>query len=179
MKKGFTLIELLVVIAILAILATVIVLVLNPAELLRQARDSNRISDLGSLNSAISLFLADVATSTWNSGNYCTASTSSFPGGGTCNTVSSSTAVNGTGWIPINFSAISSGSPLAKLPLDPINDTVNFYAYKASSTMGKYKLYANMESSKFSSTGGSDVESNNKDGGNVSNWYEIGSDMTL
>jgi len=177
-RKGFTLIELLVVIAILAILATVVVLVLNPAELLRQARDSNRISDLGSLHSAISLFLADVTTSTWVSGLRCTAATTTPPGGGTC-TVSTSTAINGTGWVPINFSAISSGSPLGKLPIDPVNDSVNFYAYRASTSMGLYKLYANMESAKFSSGGGSDVESNNKDGGNVSNWYEIGSDMTL
>ena len=34
MKKGFTLIELVIVIGILAILATVVVLVLNPAQLL-------------------------------------------------------------------------------------------------------------------------------------------------
>ena len=45
-KKGFTLIELLIVIAIIAILAVVVVLVLNPAELLRQSRDSQRLSDI-------------------------------------------------------------------------------------------------------------------------------------
>ena len=52
--KGFTLLELLIVIGILAILAGVVVLVLNPAELLRQARDSQRISDLSTMRSAIS-----------------------------------------------------------------------------------------------------------------------------
>jgi prepilin-type N-terminal cleavage/methylation domain-containing protein len=41
--KGFTLIELLIVIAILAILATAVVLVLNPAQILAQARDAQRI----------------------------------------------------------------------------------------------------------------------------------------
>ncbi len=56
--KGFTLIELLIVIAILAILATAVVLVLNPAQILAQARDSQRISDLSSVKSAIALYLA-------------------------------------------------------------------------------------------------------------------------
>jgi len=61
-RKGFTLIELLIVIAIIAVLSVVVILSLNPAELLRQARDSNRISDMATLKSAISLYLADVAS---------------------------------------------------------------------------------------------------------------------
>ena len=56
MKKGFTLLELLIVIGILAILATVLIAVINPAELLRRARDTQRLSDLDALRSAISLF---------------------------------------------------------------------------------------------------------------------------
>ena len=63
-RKGFTLIELLVVIAIIAVLAVVVVLTLNPAELLRQARDSNRLSDFATMKSAISLYATDVATTT-------------------------------------------------------------------------------------------------------------------
>jgi len=58
MKKGFTLLELLIVIAILAVLSSAIVLVLNPAQLLAQARDSQRLSDLSSLHSAIALYLS-------------------------------------------------------------------------------------------------------------------------
>ncbi|MDD4931154.1 MAG: prepilin-type N-terminal cleavage/methylation domain-containing protein, partial [Candidatus Colwellbacteria bacterium] len=44
--KSFTLVELLIVIAILAVLAAAVVVVLNPAELLAQARDSQRSTDL-------------------------------------------------------------------------------------------------------------------------------------
>ncbi len=58
-NSSFTLIELLVVIAILAILAVVVVVVINPSELLKQARDSTRLSDLQTLNKAIALFQAD------------------------------------------------------------------------------------------------------------------------
>ena len=54
-KRSFTLIELLVVIGILAILATIVVLVINPAERLAQTRDSKRLHDLKILQSAINL----------------------------------------------------------------------------------------------------------------------------
>ncbi|HEY4525527.1 MAG TPA: prepilin-type N-terminal cleavage/methylation domain-containing protein, partial [Candidatus Paceibacterota bacterium] len=49
-RKSFTLIELLIVIAIVAILSTVVIITLNPAELLRQSRDSVRLSDLSLMN---------------------------------------------------------------------------------------------------------------------------------
>jgi len=59
MKKGFTLIELLVVIAIVAVLATAVVVILNPAQLVRQGRDANRISDLAAIHSALALYLSE------------------------------------------------------------------------------------------------------------------------
>src|SRR5690348_2992329 len=132
-RKGFTLIELLVVIAIIAVLAVVVILSLNPAELLRQARDSNRVSDMATLKSAIALFQADVATSSVSAlGTYsvlyadsasAAAATSTYIGSPTgawgfattsVSTLTSSTSrnVDGTGWIPVNFTAISSGSPI-------------------------------------------------------------------
>lgn len=185
--KGFTLIELLIVIAVLAILSTAVVLVLNPAEILRQGRDSTRLSDLAALNNAISLFLTDVSTTTWNVNSYCTATTTGLPGGGACLLVTS-TAVNGSGWVPVNFGAISVGSPLSKLPIDPLNGAAAngtacygvvsgcFYVYKPSSTAvsgyGHYKLMANLESTKYIPKGATD-------GGIVSDWYEFGSDLSF
>ncbi len=53
-SSAFTLIELLVVIAVIAILSVVVVLSLNPGELLRESRDTTRISDLDTLNRALS-----------------------------------------------------------------------------------------------------------------------------
>src|SRR5690348_13507790 len=128
--KGFTLIELLVVIAIIAILSIVVILTLNPAELLRQSRDSNRISDLSVTKSAISFYLASVTSPALNSPagvattsavcymdtTLANATTSlncgvffqSMTGGAVSSTnYSLSTAVDGTGWIPINFSTSS------------------------------------------------------------------------
>lgn len=53
-SKGFTLLELLIVIAILAVLASVTVIVINPAELLARARDSQRMGDIAAINTALS-----------------------------------------------------------------------------------------------------------------------------
>ncbi|MEK7110770.1 MAG: prepilin-type N-terminal cleavage/methylation domain-containing protein, partial [Patescibacteria group bacterium] len=109
--KGFTLIELLVVIGIVVVLSVVVLLTLNPAQLLRQARDSTRVSDLGTLKSALALYLADVTTPFIGTTTICYAHTSSsvtaagcgyFLGTGTTST-SASTVVTGTGWIPVNF----------------------------------------------------------------------------
>src|SRR3989344_9177132 len=57
-RKGFTLIELLIVIGIIGILAAAVIVVLNPAELLAQARDGTRLSDTDSVTSAINLYIA-------------------------------------------------------------------------------------------------------------------------
>ena len=184
--RGFTLIELLVVIAILAVLAVAVVVVLNPAELIKQARDTTRISDLAALNSAIALYLADYASPAIGTVAYCT-SGSTGKGGGTCATTTS-TVVTGAGWVTIIFTNISSGSPLARLPMDPNNGSTNcgadaaacFYEYMpGGNTLLTYELDASMESVKYASGGGSDVESNTKDGGSNNDAYEIGSDPGL
>lgn len=51
--KGFTLIELLVVIAILGILAAAVLVAINPGKRTRQAQDSKRKNDVGSLSTEL------------------------------------------------------------------------------------------------------------------------------
>ncbi len=183
-QKGFTLIELLVVIAIVAVLSVVVILTLNPAELLKQARDSNRVSDLSTIKSAVSLYLADGQT-TWGMGMttcYATTSTVGTRCGGyfgtqITTTTTAGAAVNGTGWVPVNFAAISSGAPFSLLPVDPINNGTYFYGFAATSTYNAFKLAANMESIRYSNGGSGDVETT--DGGTVTTVYETGSMLTL
>ena len=182
---GFTLIELLVVIGIVVILSVVVILTLNPAELLRQARDSTRFSDLSTLKSGIALYLADAPAplSLGTQGTVCYVASSSnvssisTPGcggrftGGTINW-SSSLAVNGIGWVPINFTAVNSGAPLSALPVDPVNNATNFYGYRvATSALMTYELNADLESSKYT-IGNQNYETT--DGGNSSTVYEVG-----
>jgi hypothetical protein len=87
-------------------------------------------------------------------------------------TASNYLKVDGTGWVPVNFSAISSGAPMGNLPDDPINNATYFYAYAASTTGSTYEIDANMESSKYASGGAGDIE--NTDGGNSATVYEVG-----
>ena len=54
-NTSFTLIELLVVIGILAILTAAVIIILNPAEYLKQTRDVTRMNDLTSINQALSV----------------------------------------------------------------------------------------------------------------------------
>lgn len=58
-REGFTLIELLVVIGSIGILAALVILAINPAEMQRKARDATRMSDLTNLRKAIELALAN------------------------------------------------------------------------------------------------------------------------
>ena len=192
--KGFTLIELLVVVAILAILSVVVILTLNPAQMLKQARDSQRLSDMATLKSAISLYLQDVSTLSIGSSATCYGSAPATPAGVGCGsrmsasdatvtttTAASSTSVGGAagnGWIPINFTAISSGAPIGSLPIDPVNNATYFYSYATNASPNyQFEINSDMESTRYAASGTSDVEST--DGGTNTAVYEVGTSLSL
>lgn len=160
---------------------------LNPAELLKQARDSNRLSDIATINTSLNLFSADVTggfmgTSTIiyvsvpDTSPTCanlglpTLATSSYTYN--CVTTANLRNTNGTGWIPVNFQRISSNSPISQLPIDPINTTttLNYYTYMSG---GSWKLTAiALESQKYIAQG-------NTDGGTAPSSFEMGNNMSL
>ena len=73
--SGFTLIEVLVVIGILAILATVVLVAVNPAKQFKTARDSQRTANVASILNAVSQNMAD------NSGVFsCNGEAKAIPG---------------------------------------------------------------------------------------------------
>jgi prepilin-type N-terminal cleavage/methylation domain-containing protein len=190
MKKGFTLLELLIVIGILAILSTTMILVINPAEMLRKARDSQRIADLSTVKSAIAYYITSVGTpsiATTTAGySYSHVSTVTGCTGAATGLATSSQAVDGTGWIPVNFATITGGSPIGSLPVDPNPTAANptttkarYYVYTASTTDNTFELLANMESIYYSYGGDGDVES--KDGGAtlLTRIYEVGTRLNI
>lgn len=185
-QKGFTLLELLIVIAILAVLATVAVLVINPAEYLRQARDSQRVGDLAALKGAIDLVLTN-STSTTPLGvcptgaaaARCTVAAAASPFTvvtGACGAnVGRGTNGASTNWVDINFAALAGGSPLATLPVDPTNSSTYYYGYACNNTSATYELDAKLESTKFMTD--QDLDAN--DGGGNAGWYEVGNALTF
>jgi len=163
-KRGFTLVEMLIVLGIVAILVAVVVSVLNPAEFFRQTRDSRRLSDLNQLDQAFHLAeLDNVSMGTANvvyvsvpddlSG---TATSTCDPLGlpdiapwtYQCSDSDNYRKVDGTGWVPVNFSSlVTVPSALSVLPVDPTNSTSTslYYTYVS----GSWELTALFESTKY------------------------------
>jgi prepilin-type N-terminal cleavage/methylation domain-containing protein len=199
-RKGFTLIELLIVIAILGVLAAAVTIVLNPAELLAQARDGQRISDMDTIRTAVSTYLSQ-ATSTPNldavpfgtaGGCSFANGTSTAPFNGSAAACTAPSAVNmrtvsGAGWVDVNFSGLPGGSPLATLPVDPVNVTTYTYAYVGNNTVATpnytFKLATRLESVKFRSkmnlgpaTG---APTSCSTGIEQTCWYQVGTNLGL
>jgi formylglycine-generating enzyme required for sulfatase activity len=80
---------------------------------------------------------------------------------------------NGTGWIPVNFAAMSAGSPFALLPVDPVNSTSsNLYYTYLTDGAGNWKVFSQMESAKYLATA-------QADGGTLPSSLETGSNLAL
>ncbi|MEK9170257.1 MAG: type II secretion system protein [Patescibacteria group bacterium] len=189
-KKGFTLLELVIVIGILAVLGAVSVLVLNPAQLFAQARDTTRIEDMSVLRNALALYVSTISSPDMDTALDCSTScfvhsTSVAPAalcgarhvGATVQTAARTVA--GAGWIPVNFGAVPGGPALSVLPIDPTADATYFYSYACNNTSKTYELNANLESDRYKAGGTEDKETNTKDGGNNDAVYEVGTDAGL
>ena len=194
MKKGFTLIELLIVIGILAILATTVVLVLNPAQILQEARDTQRIADLQSVVAAIALagsqsvlpegFVAGATTPRCIPSGCSPFLTGTCLGGATVCSSNVIRLTGGTGWVAFNFGAAPTTIPT--LPIDPSNTACtysagppvviggNCYAARASAAgpSATFELDARLESTKHAPLMAND-------GGNNDNFYEVGTALNL
>ncbi|MFZ2205081.1 MAG: prepilin-type N-terminal cleavage/methylation domain-containing protein [Minisyncoccia bacterium] len=209
-NRGFTLLELLIVIAIIAILSVALVLVLNPAETLKKARDAQRISDLNTIKTAIGLYMTTVApvylggtssnaecqavTGTWAGTNkifYSLPVASVITdvvldgvGGALKLQVATPSLTDSTGWIPVDFGNIAGGSPISKIPVDPINtitalgavaSTDLVYRYGCAQSPLAFEIDAQLESIAYTVT----TDMRATDGGNNAGVYEDGTDLLI
>lgn len=191
-QKGFTLLELLITIGILVVLASTAVLVFNPVEYVRQSRDTRRVGDLDTIAKAIDLFtiqrpgVAELGTSTVvyvslpdTSSTCANLGLPALPSPWQyrCSTAVNVQKIDGTGWMPVNFAAMTGSVPLATLPIDPINTVADgrYYAFTASGR--KYELSSGIESEKYAFGGESDKVST--DSGDDPGRYEFGSDLMI
>ncbi|MBI2035549.1 MAG: Ig-like domain-containing protein [Candidatus Liptonbacteria bacterium] len=190
--------ELLIVIGILTIISVILVLILNPVEYLRRARDSRRLKDYALINQAVNFYSYNSSVkggeldldgpnysgSCVNDGDPAqrlfvsvpsdSGEGSPTPPDGWTYTRANSAAfrgVDGSGWLPINFTDTSGGiQPLNILPVDPTNtfESGFYYTY----TCGSYELNMRFESEKYQ-------ELAENDSGTESGVYELGSDLTI
>jgi len=58
-KRGFTLIEIIIVVAIIAILASAVIIAINPAKNLRQARNATRWTQMNAVANGVYSFVID------------------------------------------------------------------------------------------------------------------------
>jgi type IV pilus assembly protein PilA len=167
---GFTLIELLVVIGIIAILAALVILAINPAEMQRRGRDANRFSDMVTLRKSIDLAIQDGET---------LQGTSVTPYTG--DSADTRDAANPNNYVGMNVSAY-----VSILPIDPrqnsttatvISDGATQIAagsmvYSFAADGQYYELNSYLESQ-------DNNEKATQDGGNAATRYEIGTDPGL
>lgn len=124
--RGFTLVELLISIAVASVLASSIVIAVNPTRRLKQARDVQRKADIASIMAVLIAYEA-------NNGIY--------PGEVRCDSsIGSAQTVcpinpPQSNWNPTSYiyKALVDQKYVKSLPVDPINNSNNYYVYEPSS----------------------------------------------
>jgi prepilin-type N-terminal cleavage/methylation domain-containing protein len=163
-RHAFTLIELLVVIAIIAILAAIVMLAINPAEMMKKGRDSTRLSDMETVRKAIDLAVAEGA---------------SLSAGGPFNSADHGRDCgSGGGWVR----GVDLCNYLSSLPADPTNSGTYQYQFQSDAN-GNYELRCHVESTsnypEAQNDGGSDNTCSGSAPGGADCWYEVGTDPGL
>lgn len=158
-------VEQIIVIASAIIFLGIMVVLFRETKVIEKSHNSTRLADLTSISTAVNLYLAD---------NH---DFSVLQTGATYESVTSSKSAkrsDGTGWIPLDFAAVTSGTPLAALPVDPINDKAKGYYYRFGVKVAEktYEVDCAFESA-------DDADKQSSDGGNNPSRFEMGTDLSI
>ncbi|MDO8498650.1 MAG: RDD family protein [bacterium] len=145
-------------IPIIAILAAVVVLVINPVELTKRGRDAARLSDLANIQ--LALQSARLEASPDDQNFFC---------GGQQPPCEGNSSLDGEGWVRVDFSKVRNRT-LTTVPVDPTNSGENYYRYCSDGV--NWELNTTLESQQQQSKAANDK-------GDNANLYEVGSDLTL
>jgi len=132
----------------------------KPAKLMAKNRDSERLMDLSNLETSINLYLADDK-------NFDDLKT-----GLSYDSRNGQNSISGSGWLPLNFRSVSGGVPILELPLDPKNDAELYYQVGINVANKTYEINCRFEDKQM-------MDKYLADGGNSSDWYEIGTDLSI
>jgi type IV pilus assembly protein PilA len=119
-KKGFTLLEILLVIAIIAILASIIIVALNPSKQLADSRNAERRADVNTIINAIYQYAID------NDGDF----PDDIPVTSTCSAVTEEICI---ATLCTSFTDLNDLIPdyIVDIPEDPLNESVTGSGYAA------------------------------------------------
>jgi hypothetical protein len=152
--------SILLVLLMLTGLLLILSFCISPSRLMEKSRDARRASDLNQLVNATNLYLADNK----NFDHLKTAEVYS--------SLNKETSLTANGWLPLNFQSISSGTPLTRLPIDPLNNATHYYRFGVDVVNKTFELDGVLES-------GENAGQMANDGGNNPMRYELGTDLTI
>ena len=156
-NQSFTLVELLIVLVLIAVLAAVLIVTINPGQIMSRGRDTQRINDLKNIEKIMDILSTEpffnelnyaspniVYISLPDSSATCTSwltQLPSLPSGWSYRCSATPTNIDGTGWIPIPFNQFPLIN-IARLFIDPLNKPPYYYTFVVG---GSYELTAKLE----------------------------------
>lgn len=154
--RGFTLVELTISLSLIALLAGLLVVLINPPQMRKKGRDVVRLVDFGTLLQAVESYTVDHGEPP-DLENTLRRSDQPVAAG------EAPQLADGRGWLGVDLSAY-----LAKLPTDPVNAGSLVYRYKR---VGKrFEIDAVMEEY---------TDLMRDDRGNDDERYELGTDLGI
>ncbi len=134
-NQGFTLIEILVVIGIIAVLATIVIIAINPAKQFAQARNTQRESNVTTILSAIGQHIVDHKGLPLNSASTSCVSIGNVPDGTTRN-------IGTGGGTRVNLSCLVPSYIPTSIPFDPESGDAGDTGYTITYTSDRYTVCA-------------------------------------